>query len=71
MRRVRDPAPCDLLKVAKSFALGFDGVCRILLAVAALASLLAACDLEDSPEYRLTLALDFQPNAVHTRACSR
>jgi putative hydroxymethylpyrimidine transport system substrate-binding protein len=51
--------------VAKSFSLGFDGVRRILLAVAALACLLTACDLDDSPEHRLTLALDFQPNAVH------
>src|SRR5918999_2666464 len=62
MRRVRDPAPCDLLEVANSFSLGFDAVRRILLAVAASISL-AACG--DSGSERATLALDFQPNAVH------
>jgi putative hydroxymethylpyrimidine transport system substrate-binding protein len=53
--------------VAESFALGFDGVRRILLVVAAAAALVAVpgCDLDDTQEYRITLALDFQPNAVH------
>jgi putative hydroxymethylpyrimidine transport system substrate-binding protein len=40
-------------------------VFRILLAIAALAALLPGCDLDDAPEDRVTLALDFQPNAVH------
>ncbi|HEV3377891.1 MAG TPA: ABC transporter substrate-binding protein [Thermoleophilaceae bacterium] len=40
---------------------------RILLVVAAAAALVAVpgCDLDDAQEYRMTLALDFQPNAVH------
>jgi putative hydroxymethylpyrimidine transport system substrate-binding protein len=37
---------------------------RILLVLAALAAL-PGCEFDDVPEYRLTLALDFQPNAVH------
>jgi putative hydroxymethylpyrimidine transport system substrate-binding protein len=62
MRLVRDPAPCDLLKSANSFPVGFDAMRRILLLVATSISL-AACGDEGSE--RATLALDFQPNAVH------
>jgi putative hydroxymethylpyrimidine transport system substrate-binding protein len=62
MRLVRDPAPCDLLKSANSFPVGFDTVRRILLLIAVSISL-AACGDEGSE--RATLALDFQPNAVH------
>jgi putative hydroxymethylpyrimidine transport system substrate-binding protein len=40
-------------------------VFRILLAVAALTAVLAGCDNDDVPEKPVTLALDFQPNAVH------
>jgi putative hydroxymethylpyrimidine transport system substrate-binding protein len=49
------------------FALGFDTVLRILLVLAASVALagLPGCDLDDPPEDRITLALDFQPNAVH------
>jgi putative hydroxymethylpyrimidine transport system substrate-binding protein len=38
---------------------------RILLVVVLAAGALSGCDLDDPPEERLTLALDFQPNAVH------
>jgi putative hydroxymethylpyrimidine transport system substrate-binding protein len=40
-------------------------VFRILLALAALAAVLPGCNTDDVPEHRVTLALDFQPNAVH------
>src|SRR5687768_3761617 len=62
MRRVRDPAPCDLLKSAKFPPLGFDAVLGILLVLVA-AVALVACGGEDGE--RATLALDFQPNAAH------
>jgi putative hydroxymethylpyrimidine transport system substrate-binding protein len=62
MRRVRDPAPCDLLKVANSYSVGFDAVWRILLVLAAGVAL-AGCG--DGEREQATLALDFQPNAVH------
>jgi putative hydroxymethylpyrimidine transport system substrate-binding protein len=40
---------------------------RILLVLAASVALagLPGCDPDDAPEYRVALALDFQPNAVH------
>jgi putative hydroxymethylpyrimidine transport system substrate-binding protein len=39
---------------------------RILLVLAAAAFVaLPGCDVDDVPEFRVTLALDFQPNAVH------
>src|ERR687895_431440 len=63
MRRVRDPAPCDLLKSANSSPVGFDAVRRILLAISVSISL-AGCG-DDGGRERATLALDFQPNAVH------
>jgi putative hydroxymethylpyrimidine transport system substrate-binding protein len=45
---------------------GFDAVRRILLALAlAAGTLIGGCDLDDTPEEKLTLALDFQPNPVH------
>src|SRR5918997_136868 len=63
MRRVRDPAPCDLLRNRRSGSpLGFDAVLRILPVLAAAISL-AACG--DEERRQVTLALDFQPNAVH------
>jgi NitT/TauT family transport system substrate-binding protein/putative hydroxymethylpyrimidine transport system substrate-binding protein len=62
MRRVRDPAPCDLPEVAELFPLGFDAVLRILLVLAA-AVALAGCGDDDGEQ--ATLALDFQPNAAH------
>jgi putative hydroxymethylpyrimidine transport system substrate-binding protein len=62
MRRVRDPAPCDLLRSAKWFPLGFDAVLRILLVLAASVAL-AACGDDDGDQ--VSLALDFQPNAAH------
>jgi putative hydroxymethylpyrimidine transport system substrate-binding protein len=40
-------------------------VLRFLLAMAALAALLPGCGGDDTPGGRVTLALDFQPNAVH------
>jgi putative hydroxymethylpyrimidine transport system substrate-binding protein len=53
--------------VANSFPLGFDAVLRILSVIAAAAALATAsgCDIDDVQEYRVALALDFQPNAVH------
>src|ERR671919_2855180 len=62
MRRVRDPAPCDLPEVAEFAPLGFDAVLRILLVLAA-AIALVACGDDDGDE--ATLALDFQPNPAH------
>jgi putative hydroxymethylpyrimidine transport system substrate-binding protein len=63
MRRVRGPAPGDLPeKSAKLFPLGFDAVLRILPVLAATVAL-AACG--DDGREQVTLALDFQPNAVH------
>jgi putative hydroxymethylpyrimidine transport system substrate-binding protein len=52
--------------VAYAFSLGFDAVLRILLAaaLASLATLLPSCGDGES-RTRLTLALDFQPGAVH------
>jgi len=44
---------------------GFDAVLRILLVLAASAAGLMGCDYRDDPRYRVTLALDFQPNPVH------
>jgi NitT/TauT family transport system substrate-binding protein/putative hydroxymethylpyrimidine transport system substrate-binding protein len=38
---------------------------RILLVLALVAGALSGCDLDDTPEEKLTLALDFQPNPVH------
>jgi putative hydroxymethylpyrimidine transport system substrate-binding protein len=38
---------------------------RILLALAASAAVLSGCETDDVPTYRMALALDFQPNAVH------
>jgi putative hydroxymethylpyrimidine transport system substrate-binding protein len=61
MRRARDPAPCNLL-IGEMAPLGFDAVVRILLVLAASISL-AACG--DEGHEQVTLALDFQPNAVH------
>jgi putative hydroxymethylpyrimidine transport system substrate-binding protein len=48
--------------VANSFPIGFDAVRRILLGLAACISL-AGCGADGRE--RVTLALDFQPNAVH------
>jgi putative hydroxymethylpyrimidine transport system substrate-binding protein len=45
--------------------LGFDGVRRIVLVLAAVAAAVAGCG-DDSPDAeRVTLALDFQPNPAH------
>src|SRR5918992_1235161 len=49
-------------KSMKWFPLGFDAVLRILPVLAAAISL-AACG--DDERRQVTLALDFQPNAVH------
>jgi putative hydroxymethylpyrimidine transport system substrate-binding protein len=66
MRRVRDPAPANLLGMAKAFFVGFDAVLKILLALVSAAAVLSACgDGGNGDRREATLALDFQPNAVH------
>src|SRR5918999_906063 len=63
-RYAAGPRSCTLRppEVANSFPLGFDAVRRILLVLAACISF-AGCG--DDGRERATLALDFQPNAVH------
>src|SRR5918999_5244364 len=63
-RYAAGPRSCTLRppEVANSFPLGFDAVRRILLGLAACISF-AGCG--DDGRERATLALDFQPNAVH------
>jgi putative hydroxymethylpyrimidine transport system substrate-binding protein len=53
--------------VADFVPLGFDAVLRILSVLGAAVALASVpgCDVDDMQEYRMTLALDFQPNAVH------
>jgi NitT/TauT family transport system substrate-binding protein/putative hydroxymethylpyrimidine transport system substrate-binding protein len=67
MRRALDPARKDLLRgLAVVWSLvGFDAVRRILFAQGLVAAALAACGGGDSSAPTVTLALDFQPNAVH------
>jgi putative hydroxymethylpyrimidine transport system substrate-binding protein len=62
MRRVRDPAPATSCPWFSD--VGFDAVRRFLPLLAALAAL-AGCGGGGGDHEPVTLALDFQPNAVH------